>query len=229
MARALGRTLQGYRERHHVIPRCMGGGDAAENIVELTAEEHYVAHQLLVKMHHGVVGLTLAAVRMAKQCTGNKAYGWLRRRYAAWRSTQSASMDTRAKMSKARMGHRHRPETKAKISAANLRNGNRPYITDTMRREIASRFLGTRRAPFSQEHRAKIGVTSAGRQCSPETRAKISAALKGRQMPNGFGEKIALAKRGVKRTPFKRTPHTSEHKAKISASRKAYFQRARLA
>ena len=44
-------TPKGYVERHHILPKCVGGGDESENLVPLTPEEHYLAHQLLVKMH----------------------------------------------------------------------------------------------------------------------------------------------------------------------------------
>lgn len=39
-----------YFESHHVIPRCMGGSDDAENLVLLTAREHFLCHALLCKM-----------------------------------------------------------------------------------------------------------------------------------------------------------------------------------
>lgn len=74
-----------YRERHHVVPRCLGGSDDADNIVSLTPEEHYVAHQLLVKMYPDHKGLVWAALQMTGQPNGkrsnNKLYGWLRRKY----------------------------------------------------------------------------------------------------------------------------------------------------
>jgi hypothetical protein len=34
-------------ERHHVLPRSMGGGEQEGNIVLLTVREHYVAHLCL--------------------------------------------------------------------------------------------------------------------------------------------------------------------------------------
>ncbi len=34
----------GYSERHHVIPRCMGGSDSRENVVRLSARDHFRAH-----------------------------------------------------------------------------------------------------------------------------------------------------------------------------------------
>lgn len=35
--RAKNRVLEGYRERHHILPRCMGGTNAPDNLVDLTA------------------------------------------------------------------------------------------------------------------------------------------------------------------------------------------------
>lgn len=39
-----------YVEKHHIIPRSFGGSNSKENIVKLTAREHYIAHGLLWKM-----------------------------------------------------------------------------------------------------------------------------------------------------------------------------------
>lgn len=42
--------LFGYVEKHHIIPKSMGGSDDKANLVFLTAKEHFIAHMLLVKM-----------------------------------------------------------------------------------------------------------------------------------------------------------------------------------
>lgn len=42
---------EGYIERHHIIPKCLGGSNDSLNIVALTAREHYIAHKLLWKMN----------------------------------------------------------------------------------------------------------------------------------------------------------------------------------
>lgn len=39
--------------KHHIIPRCMGGGNEKSNLVKLTYKEHRVVHCLLVKMVTG--------------------------------------------------------------------------------------------------------------------------------------------------------------------------------
>ena len=85
---------EGYIERHHIIPRCLGGTDSNENIVVLTPEEHYVAHQLLVKLYPDHSGLVYAANKM---CIGhdkhgrknNKRYSWLKRKYSEHRKNDS--------------------------------------------------------------------------------------------------------------------------------------------
>ncbi len=43
--------LEGYCEKHHIIPRCQGGNDDKANIVKLTAREHFMAHLLLAQMY----------------------------------------------------------------------------------------------------------------------------------------------------------------------------------
>lgn len=50
-ARAL--PLSGYSERHHIIPKSLGGTDDKSNIVRLTGKEHFLAHKLLTKFTSG--------------------------------------------------------------------------------------------------------------------------------------------------------------------------------
>lgn len=46
----------GYVERHHILPRCLGGTDEAENLVNVTAREHFICHLLLTRMYeHDIV------------------------------------------------------------------------------------------------------------------------------------------------------------------------------
>lgn len=41
----------GYSERHHIIPRSMGGSDESYNLISLTAKEHFICHLLLSRMY----------------------------------------------------------------------------------------------------------------------------------------------------------------------------------
>lgn len=53
--RAKNRTLSCYTESHHIFPKCLGGTDDPENLVDLSAREHYIAHILLAKIHGGTL------------------------------------------------------------------------------------------------------------------------------------------------------------------------------
>lgn len=77
-------NFDGYFERHHIVPRCMGGDDNASNIVKLTPNEHYIAHLLLAKIHPTNLKLWSAVVMMKSGINGrsNKVYGWIRRNHA---------------------------------------------------------------------------------------------------------------------------------------------------
>ncbi len=54
----------GYCERHHIIPKSLGGGDNNENLIYLTAREHFIAHLLLMKIFPNS-GMVHAAFKMA--------------------------------------------------------------------------------------------------------------------------------------------------------------------
>lgn len=85
--RARTRIIETYTEHHHVVPLCLGGPDCVENIVSLTPEEHYIAHQLLVKIYPNETKLVFAAKMMTVNNNGlrpnNRLYGWLRRKHAS--------------------------------------------------------------------------------------------------------------------------------------------------
>ena len=51
--RARARNLDDYTETHHVIPKSLGGSNSSDNLVNLSAREHYICHLLLVKMTSG--------------------------------------------------------------------------------------------------------------------------------------------------------------------------------
>lgn len=155
--RARHRTLDGYREHHHVIPRCMGGDDSSENIVELTPEEHYVAHQLLVRIYPNNRRLVHAAVLMAKRCAGNKAFGWLqRRKVTVIRLAMLGNHNTLGKKLKPRSA-----EHCANISAAKLG-----------------------KTVMSAEACAKMSEAHKGKRFSKQHRRNLSRSLKGK--PHDF-------------------------------------------
>ncbi|MFA6198863.1 MAG: HNH endonuclease [Bacteroidales bacterium] len=43
--------FDGYTESHHITPKSCGGSNKKENLVELSAREHFICHYLLTKMY----------------------------------------------------------------------------------------------------------------------------------------------------------------------------------
>jgi len=46
---AKSRITAGYTENHHIIPKSCGGDNSKDNLVALTAKEHFICHLLLTK------------------------------------------------------------------------------------------------------------------------------------------------------------------------------------
>jgi hypothetical protein len=83
ITKARTRILCCYSESHHIIPKCIGGTDDDTNLVDLTPEEHYVAHQLLAKLYPNNMKIAKAVAMMVPNRPNNKMYGWVRRKLAA--------------------------------------------------------------------------------------------------------------------------------------------------
>lgn len=70
-------NLNGYKERHHIIPRSLGGNDDTENLVDLTAREHFIAHLLLAKIYGGKM-IQAAYLMSTRSGNTNRTYARLK-------------------------------------------------------------------------------------------------------------------------------------------------------
>lgn len=57
---ALRVNVDGYFEKHHIVPKALGGTDDESNMVNLTPKEHFICHRLLVKMTEGKAKKSMA-------------------------------------------------------------------------------------------------------------------------------------------------------------------------
>ena len=69
--RAQSRTLEGYSELHHILPKCLGGTDNESNLVKLTAREHFIIHKILVILNPSENKLNYAVWAMTTMTTGD--------------------------------------------------------------------------------------------------------------------------------------------------------------
>lgn len=150
------------RERHHVLPRCLGGSDAADNLVDLTPGDHLFAHVLLARIHGGV--LATVALWMLNQ-----------QKYQGRRSRSHFTFlrqGARQHMLGNKRGLNPSQETR-------VRQASRLGVP--MPREAVERIrlaaIGRKHTP---EAREKMRLAKLGRPMPVETRLKISATLRER-------------------------------------------------
>ncbi len=114
--RAKTRKLQGYKEKHHIIPKCMGGSNEKQNLIELTAREHFICHWLLCRIYPENRKLGHAFWFMSKQNapTQQRDYIVSSRTYAEAVSNLKFTEEHKDKIRKTRVGKKTvvHPETK---------------------------------------------------------------------------------------------------------------------
>ena len=192
----------GYVEKHHILPRCIGGLNSKENIISLYPEEHYLAHLLLCKIYPGNQKLLYAAMNMTSGAMinngkrNNKVYGWLRRQYSESMSGDNTpnrrNPNLQKEAAKKRVGQKRTEETKARMSAAQK---GRTFTEETKRKMAEA---AKNRPPISEETRTKLKQRQPNpywtdKQMSDETKAKMSESRRGKTMSEETKAKMRIA------------------------------------
>lgn len=104
-----------YYESHHIKPKCIGGLNEKDNLVILTAREHYICHKLLTYIYSGNKKLANAFCRMTWDKRGNRKIS--ARDYAYARELKAIipqTEETKRKRALANTGKKRTEETKQK-------------------------------------------------------------------------------------------------------------------
>lgn len=175
MARGLNRIPDGYVERHHILPKCLGGTNDKSNLVALYPEEHFLAHQLLVKLYPKNRQLAKAVTSMCVHKNGkrttNKCFGWIRRKYA---ESQRGSGNHNFGLFWVNDG------TEERLTATIPDGWSAGRLKSTMEKNRVHH-VGAKR---SQETKEKIRLKALGRKTSDKQKAAVAAANK-RRKDNG--------------------------------------------
>lgn len=193
-----------YYENHHIIPRCKPfcGSNRNENMILLTAREHFIVHWLLTKMCEGVYKQKMqhAIFRMISKTGKRIITSWqfeiAKKEQAKAVSSRAVTLETRNKISQAlkgkNVGKNLTEEHKSKLREAAKTRA--PISEETRKKRSAS--LKGRVAPnkgkpskmkgkpsglhHTDEHRHRMSVVQKGRIFSEEHRKKISESQKKR-------------------------------------------------
>ena len=196
--RARNRLLESYTENHHIIPRCMNGSDDSINLVALTPEEHYVAHQLLVKIYPNNYKLIHAAKMMTVNSSNhfnrnNKLYGWLKKKSNEAQKRKVVSEQTKNRIGNGNRGKKRSEDVKREKSESMLGEKNHNYgrmtpkevkqkISKTLMGNISKKKGKTYEEMYSEEkikeYKEKLRNAVLGTTQSEESNKKRSETLK---------------------------------------------------
>ena len=193
--RARNRILIGYKERHHIIPKCMGGSNEKINLVDLTAREHFIIHKLLCKIYTNNDKLIYSFWRL---CNGKDK-----------KIISSTDYDR----SKLLMIEANRRKTHSDITKNKISKTHKNKITSIeTKRKISESKKG--QIPWNKD---KPGYTLPSRTI--EQKIKISNSLKGKE--KSLEHKNNISKANTGKIPWnKGITHSIETKRKISESKK---------
>ena len=179
-----------YKERHHIIPRSLGGNNNSSNLVKLTAREHFICHWLLTKMVQGEAKKSMLYALFAMAAGHQKQY-----RYSTKITSRLYSNLKQVRSNLVReqqTGHTVSQETRNKIRDSQKGISRKPHTEET---KVKMREAKKYQKPDSEE-----------------TRLKKSLARKGKPSPL-LGKTLSEEVKNKLRKP--KPPRSEEHKKKL--------------
>ncbi len=183
-----------YIEKHHILPKSLGGTNKKDNIVKLMPREHFVCHLLLTKMLTGEnkAKMVNAALRLANdhngRCINSRIYMIIKQERSKYLKNKMIghgnhfygkkhSDETRAKMSLQKKGTKLTDEQKQKLKGRIGPMLGKTHSLETRKR--LSEFGKTRTPSISTKKKTSETMLSANIQRSTETKEKMRRAKLG--------------------------------------------------
>ena len=177
------KKLNGYYEKHHIIPKCEGGSNKRDNLVLLTYREHIIAHRLLIRIYPDSKGLKYALYKLInpKSEKGRDNIGVKMFSFNELEEMRISSVEylkeinigkkhsdsSKNKMRTAHLGKKLSKETKELLSS--IRKGH--ITSETTRQKISNSNLNK---IFSDSHKINLSKSLKGKHLSKERVDSIS-------------------------------------------------------
>jgi hypothetical protein len=198
VASAKNRVTEGYSEQHHIIPQSLGGSNNSENLVDLTAREHFICHWLLIKMTEGE-----DRSKMLYALHGMKAENKYQQRYSSAITSRvyEKYRIEHAKNHSERMKGRKAWNKGIKLEGKELeqhRERTRNRKIDPIKQALGqqkriSKIIGQTR---SEETKLKMSLASKGKPKGPmseEQKLKRSITMTGKKKKSGHADNVRAA------------------------------------
>lgn len=171
-----------YSERHHIVPRCIGGSDNEENLIYLTYREHFIAHKLLAEENPENLKLFKAYWMMCNSKTKvatPEDYEEARRRFSDSQRGENnpsyggLSESHKKRISESSKGRKVSDITRYRVSLSK-QGENHPFyskqLSESHRENLSESHKGH---PFYGD-KSKLSILQPGRIISDSTRANMS-------------------------------------------------------
>jgi len=149
-----------YTERHHVIPKSLGGANSKDNLVRLTAREHFICHWLLIKMtvDTNQTKMIFALHRMNNANNKQRRYFNL----TTNRVYEKNRIEHSNRISTMNSGRIQSEETKQKIRESMLGKNKGLIRSDETKQKLSLAKLGTTRI-ITENHKQNLSVALKGK------------------------------------------------------------------
>ena len=182
-----------YGEVHHIIPKSEGGDNSQDNLIRLSAMEHYVAHLLLAKIYEDYkMYSALVYMRCGNKFVNrnfkfnSRLYEAIRKEYGRkisgknhwnygkppWNKGIPLSDEQKEKLRKALTGRHLKESTKEKLRGKTH--------TDEWKEKMSEKMSGKNNPFYGKSH-------------TPETMKRIKAKLTGRSRSKDACEKASIS------------------------------------
>lgn len=156
----------GGSERHHIIPKCLGGTDIKSNLVFLTFQEHFICHRLLPKMTVG---------------ENKKKMFYAQNMMLAKTKTQQRAIKITSSV------YRQIKEDFSKINPFNDPVWQRENSINAQGRKFTKEHIANIVAAWDNEERKKIAGKRLIARAATRRELGITSPLKGRKFPERTG------------------------------------------
>lgn len=172
-----------YFEKHHIIPKSLGGSNLSENLVKLTPREHYICHLLLTKMTENLFRrkmiyalwciINVENDKQGRYRVTSRQYDLIKNKQSIARKLYKHTDESRRKISKGNKGKRVSKETKKILSIKAKQRGTSNSNESIQKAKETRKINGTDRSMVTPEANAKRVET---RKINGSLNAWISAA-----------------------------------------------------
>lgn len=220
--RAKNRTVTGYSEKHHILPKSLGGDNSDTNLVELTAREHFICHLLLTKM-------LLDDINRKKMIHASWAMSNLRNEFQdrfyqinsrIYESLREQYADLVRERLIGKPGKRHSKETREKLSLSAKNRPRRGPMSDESKKKLSESMkgknVGKHRTHEQRKTQSERQKGKTGKKHSEEAKQKIRESLNGM----GLGRKTSIETKRKQSEAHKGKIRSKEHSNKLSLALK---------